>query len=260
MKRKLLKPSPVAGLLLLTLSLIPGLLSATAEPVAEILTVRGADVYPPGYLATVSNVTEAVVETEITRAEAEIAYSTALQASNSVAGALHILNSIEGIGYITGYITEFGSTSASASANTNMTSLILEMTPPRVDPSYPGYLLIDVWVWYSENPGVAPKLRHSSAITSAPNEWTTAEEVGEATFDMILHAGVLWECYKHTAKVPSEYASGFLRAYVEILGGGEDVAQLPINIGLEINGRKGITQTFWVGTNKIEIVGGAHVE
>lgn len=129
-----------------------------AEPVAELLTVRGSTIYPTNVAAEVSAVAQAVAQAEAAAAQAEAVEAAAAMVSNAVAGVTEIVNSLEGIGYIRGHVMQFG---AGIEANTNATASIVKLAPAG---STATNSLWDICC-------ISPRIQARSPSSASPTRW-----------------------------------------------------------------------------------------
>lgn len=225
----------------------------SAEPVAEILTVQGTTIYPTNVAATVADVAGAVATAVSAAAKAEAVEQAAGMVSNAVAGVNTIVNSLEGIGYIRGYVLQFGSGIA---ADTNMTASIVKFAAAGTDGTNS---LWDIWTYFSEDPGVLPQMRMTESLDRT-NAWNKAEIVGTPAVEEVLAGGTLYEAYKIRVSMPPVYTSAFFRTFADIAGAGTNQVFMPVKNGVSVNGATPLTGTFTTGTNVFHFVGGVRVQ
>lgn len=224
-----------------------------SEPVAEIVTVRGGVIYPSNVVAEATSVAEAVAAASAAAAKAEAVSQAAQMVSNAVAGVNEIVNGLEGIGYIRGYVLQFGS---GIEADTNLVASVIKLAPAGVDGTNS---LWDVWTYYTEDPGSMPIVRYSQSI-GRTNLWDAATPIGTPAVEEVTVGETVYEAYRHRVAMPMVYTSAFFRTFADVSGLGTNVVYLPVNNGVAVNGEIPLTATFTVGTNSLRFVGGVRVQ
>ena len=224
-----------------------------AEPVAELLTVRGTTIFPTNVAASVADVAQAVAAAESAAAQAAAAEAAALLVSNAVAGVEEIVNSLEGIGYIRGYVLQFGS---GVEASTNTVASIVKFSGDGHDGTNSYWHL---WTYFTEDPGVLPVIRYSQSAGRS-NTWDAATAVGTAVLDEVLVGETLYEAYRNRIKMPLSMTNAFFRTFADVAGAGTNTVYLPVRNGIAVNGVEPLTATFYAGTNTMRFVGGVRVQ
>lgn len=224
-----------------------------ADPIAEILTVRGSTIYPSNVVATIESVAASVAAAASASAQAAAAAQAAQTVSNAVAGINEIVNGLEGIGYIRGYVLSFGS---GIEADTNMTASIVKFAAAGANTTNS---LWDVYTYYTDDPGVAPVVRYSRSL-GRTNVWDAAVPVGDAAITNVLVGGTIYECYRNRVSMPLSYTSAFFRTFADVPGIGTNTVYLPVRNGVSVNGEVPLTAIFSVGTNSIRFTGGVRTQ
>ena len=238
----------------LLIALLTGLFNTwAAEPMAEIVTVRDGVISPTNVVAAADAVAQTVAQAAYAYAEAQAVGAAAEIVSNAVAGVTEIINALEGIGYIQGYVLRFG---AGVEADTNMVATIVQLTPAGNDSTNS---LWDVWTHYTEDPHVTPVVRYSESL-GRTNLWGAAMTVGPAVLDEVQIGGIMYEAYRQRVAMPLNYTSAFFRVYADVMGLSTNSIYLPVNNGIAVNGEPPLTATFTSGTNVIKFVGGIRVQ
>lgn len=245
--------------MLRTITLLTLIFSGTLhaqDPVAQILTVHpDGTITPTGVVATVQQIAKVTSDTLLVSAKADAAAHAANLVSNAVAGVTEIINSLEGIGYIRGYVTQFG---AGMQADTNTTANIIKIA--RLDPAPDGDSLWETYTYFSSNPGNDPIIRYSRTLSGDTTSWDAAPTLGPPTIEEVEVKGVIYEAYRHVIKLPPEYATVFWRVYVDLAGSGAEQEVFPVNIGISVNGREPLTGTFVIDGITYAYEGGIRVQ
>jgi hypothetical protein len=224
-----------------------------SAPVAEILTVQDGTIYPTNVAANVQSVAAAIASAQVAAAKAEAVEIAASLITNAVAGVTEIVNSLEGIGYIRGYVLQFGS---GIEANTNMTASIIKFASAGTTPTN---TLWDVWTYFTEDPGAFPLIRWSETADRS-NEWSSATAVGTPALEEVLVGETLYEAYRNRIAMPLEYDTAFFRTFSDVVGAGTNTVYLPVCNGIAVNDQIPLTATFIDGTNTFKWVGGVRVQ
>jgi hypothetical protein len=242
-----------ATFLVLVACILLAWMSRADEPIAELLTVRGSTIYPSNVVATIESVAQSVAAAASAAAQAEAASQAAATVSNAVAGINEIVNSLEGIGYIRGYVLQFGSGIA---ADTNLTASIVQFESAGNNATNS---LWDIWTYYTQDPGTMPIVRYSESV-GRTNLWDAATPVGTPAIEEITVDGTVYEAYRHRLAMPLSYTSAFFRTFADVSGVGTNTIYLPVRNGIAVNGETPLTATFTVGTNAMRFVGGVRVQ
>jgi hypothetical protein len=227
-------------------------LMATAHE-AEFVLVRDGIIKPELAVATMSDISSNAVA-------AMVAAQSAVTVSNAVAevqvlidGVTDIVNSLEGIGYIRGYVLDFGV--SEVHINTNITATIIKYEHD-VD-SDSTHVYSDLWTYYTEEPATLPVVRWATS----PREnavWTDLESV-ENELEWVTVGGAQYEAFRTRVKIPLEISSAFYRVIAEAQQ--QHVGSyLPVRTGIKVGGYEPLTEEFTVGTNVIKYVGGIRVQ
>lgn len=238
---------------LIYISCLVASVAVSAEPVAEILTVQGSTIYPTNVVATIESVAQSVAAAAAASAQAEAVAQAAEIVSNAVAGVNEIVNSLEGIGYIRGYVLQFG---AGIEADTNMTASVVKFASAGNNATNS---LWDLWTYYTEDPGVMPVVRYSQSA-GRTNLWDAATPVGTPAVEEVTVGGITYEAYRHRLAMPLSYTSAFFRTFADVTGAGTNTVYLPVRNGVAVNGEVPLTATFTVGTNVLRFVGGVRAQ
>ena len=233
--------------------LLMAIASGAQEPIAEILTVRGSEIFPSNVVATIESTAAAVAAAASAAAQAEAAAQAAATVSNAVAGINEIVNSLEGIGYIRGYVLQFGS---GIVADTNLTASIVKFAAAGSNATNS---LWDIWTYYTEDPGTMPVVRYSESA-GRTNLWDAATPIGTPAVEEVTVDGITYEAYRHRLGMPLSYTSAFFRTFADVTGAGTNTVYLPVRNGIAVNGETPLTASFAVGTNTIRFVGGVRVQ
>jgi len=216
---------------------------------AEFVMVTPNGLSPAGAVATVEQLSSNVVAAAAAEAAAVAAQDAAAQVQVLVDGVTEVVNSLEGVGYIRGYVLDFGV--SGSEANTNATASII-----RYDHSVSNnaeYVFSDVYTYFSEEPAEYPVVRWASS----PREDATWEELESVSVaeDEITVGATTYECYRNTVKIPVAQASAFFRVFadaVEMQVG----AFLPVRNGIKVGKEIPLSVQLTEGTNTWRIVGG----
>lgn len=227
------------------------------KAVAELVSVQGTTIFPENVVATIADVTSNAVEAAAVLAKAQAVQEAAAMVSNAVAGVEEIINGIEGVGYIRGHVLSFG---AGLYANTNATASIVKAAMAGIEPGT-GNTLVDLWTYFTEDPGVLPGVRYTRDLKGAgTNVWELADSVMPTpVLEQVQVGGTLYDAYRNRVSMPPGYASAFFRVYVDAAGEG-DVIYLPVVNGVKVNGVEPLTATFIDGDDTFKFVGGVRVE
>ena len=208
-------------------------------------------VTPSNAVATVEQIAEAVAAAEAAAMQVEVMRQTEAQISNAVTQITQYINSLEGVGYIQGYVIEF---EGAISVDTNAFSQIVRFTPNVVvsDPQA-GMAYFKLNTYFSAIPALAPVVRYQTTL-GRTNAWTQATVIDSYSEDVTI-GSVTYETYAQIVEIPNVYAAAFFRVFAQINGGGEAV-MLNVNNGITVNGRKGLTKGFTNGVDILVIRGG----
>ena len=229
-------------------------LCASAQ-IGELLQVRpSGEIVPTNAVATIQDVAAAAASARAAAVQADIAVSVATSVSNMLDDVQLIINGLEGVGYIQGFLLDFGT--AGVEANTNVTATIVKFVPAVSNDAT--YVYSDVYTYFSEQPESFPVCRWTASIGQT-NEWDEATSVAVTITDLLVGATYYEEIYRNTVRVPVSAASSFFRVFAEAVQS-QVGAFLPVRNGISPGGREPLTATFTAGTNTISFVGGIRVQ
>jgi hypothetical protein len=174
--------------------------------------------------------------------------------SNLLADVSTIINGLEGVGYVKGYLLDFGT--AGTTANTNVTSTIVKFVPGVSNNAT--YVFCDVYTYFSESPAEFPVCRWSTSV-GRTNQWDEAVSVSTQLVPLLVGSTYYEEVYRNTVRVPVASASAFFRVFAEAVAS-QTGAFLPVQNGISPGGREPLTGVFTAGTNTIHFVGGIRVQ
>lgn len=219
----------------------------------EFVLVKGGEIKPELAVATMADISSNAVQAVAVAQAAAVVEAAAEEVQELVDGVSAVVNGVEGIGYIRGYILDFGV--SGVEANTNVTATIV-----RYDHSVSNdatYVYSDVYTYYSEEPGTLPVVRWSASprldavwtdLTSIETELTTVT-VGATTYD----------AYRSRVALPIAQEAAFYRVFAEAQQ--QQVgAYLPVRNGIKVGTHEPLTAEFVVGTNTVKFVGGIRVQ
>ena len=227
-----------------------GAVVVAGDTVAEIVTVHpqtGA-ISPTGFVATISSVAQIAAQAQSIAAQADAVAAAAADASNAVAQVQTIVNGLEGIGYIRGYVVSF---SGGIQASTSTVATIVKFEPAGATSTTS---LWRAYTYFTEDPGSFPVMRYSRTLGDT-NAWDTASQVSVVLTNTIVGT-TNYECYANTVAMPLAYTSAFFRTFADISGSGTNQVYLPVRNGISVNGAEPLTMTFVSGTNTFRIIGG----
>lgn len=208
-------------------------------------------VSPSNAVATVTQIAEAVAAAEAAAVQVEIQQKTEIAISNAIAQITQYINSLESVGYICGYVTEF---EGAVSIDTNAYSQIVRFTPNVIVSSpQTGMAYFKLNTYFSAVPAVAPVVRYQTTLNRT-NAWTQATVVDSYSEDVTINS-VTYETYAQIVEIPSSYVSAFFRVFAQI-NGGTEATMLNVNNGISVNGRKGLSKGFTNGIDVLVIRGG----
>lgn len=235
--------------ILLILAVIASM-TGHAETIGELVKVSVPDgaISPTGFVATISSVAQIAAQAQAISAQADAMTQAAADASNAVDQVRVIVNGLEGIGYIRGYVESFG---AGITANTNTVATIVKFEAAGTTSTTS---LWRAYTYFTEDPGSFPVMHYTRSLGST-NAWDTATQVSVVLTNTIVN-GTQYECYANTVAMPLAYTSAFFRTFADISGGGTNQTYMPVRNGVSVNGAPPLTMTFTSGTNVFRIIGG----
>jgi hypothetical protein len=220
---------------------------------AEFVIVTPAGLSPAGAVATVAQLASNVV--------ALVAADAALQAtSNAVAevaalvdGVRAVVNGVEGVGYIQGFMLDFGV--SGVEPNTNVIATVVYFAPAVSNDAT--YTYSDLYTYFSEEPAEFPVVRWSASPRDDP-AWTELESVAVVATNVLVGA-TLYDCFRNTVAVPNEQTNSFFRIFAETQQQ-QTGAFLPVRNGIKVGNEIPLSVELTEGTNTWRIVGGVFCE
>jgi len=244
----MIRPSPAP---LLCLLLAAARLAPAAE--AEFVIVTPQGIQPAGAVATIEQLASNVVA--IVAAEAAIVATSnaVLEVQALVDGVRAVVNGVEGIGYIRGYMLDFGVSTVEAS--TNVTATIVKYDHAvSVDETY---TYSDLYTYFSEEPAEFPVVRWSASPRSDAI-WEELASVSVVETNVLVGA-TLYDCYRNTIAIPNTQTNAFYRIFAE--ASSQQVGEfLPVRNGIRVGGLDPVTGEWTVAGQTIKFVGGIRVQ
>jgi hypothetical protein len=219
----------------------------------EYVIVKGGVLFPPLAVASVEQITSNAVQAVAVAQAAAIVEAAAEEVQAMVDDVSEVINSVEGIGYIRGYVLDFGV--SEGEINTNATANVIRFD---FDVSNDvSFVYCDAYVYFNEEPATLPVLQ----IASSPRddaEWTTLASTETELTEITVDA-VLWECYRIRVAVPAALSSAFLRVFATAAAQTAG-SYLPVRNGIKVGSHEPLTATIPCGTNTVRFVGGIRVQ
>lgn len=227
-------------------------LMATAQE-AEFVLVEGGVIKPELAVATMSDISSNAVAAMLVAQSAITVSNAVAEVQELIDGVTDVVNSLEGIGYIRGYMLDFGV--SEIHINTNITATIIKYAHD-VDRNAT-HVYSDIWTYFTEEPATLPVVRWATS----PREdavWTDLESVHN-DLEWVTVGGASYEAFRTRVKIPIEMAAAFYRVFAEAQQ--QHVGSyLPVRTGIKVGGYEPLTEEFTVGTNVIKYVGGIRVQ
>lgn len=214
-----------------------------------LVLIQGGQIRPEGAAASIEQLSSNAVAAATTAAAAAAAEAAADEVSEMVGGVTAIVNSLEGVGMIRGFLLDYGV--SESVPNTNATANIVKFVPNVSNDTV--YAYCDLYTYFSEEPASFPRSRWSTS-PRADAEWNEAESVS-VVLTRVVVGGFDYECYLNTVRVPVAYSNAFFRIYAEATQGVVG-AYLPVQQGVQPGSHEPLTGTWMIGTNQISVVGG----
>lgn len=242
--------------ILLSATLCASTASAGWNPFGWFVTSDSkGNISPSNAVASVKEVAAAVAADETARLKAEINAGIADSVSNEVTKIAAVINSLEGVGYIDGYVLSF---EGSQSVDTNASSQIVHFEyDPDYSPQQSGMVYYKLNTWISADVDGTPVVRVCSTL-GRTNNWASATVVSnfeESVLARVNGRDSIVETYGQIVEVPAAYAHSFFRVYAKLLGSGSSTL-FAVNNGFSVNGQPGLTMAFTNGTNIVTFTGG----
>lgn len=232
--------------LIVILAAIAGIVQAQD---AEFVMMTPAGLSPQGAVATVADLSSNIVVAVAAEAAAQAASLAAVEVQTIVDGVTDLVNALEGVGYIRGYMLDFGV--SGSEANTNVTASIIRYTHSVSNDAT--YVYSDVYTYFSEEPAEYPVVRWASS----PREdavWSELTSVGVVETQITVGA-TIYDCYRNTVRIPTAQASAFFRIFADAVQ--QQVgAFLPVRNGIKVGNETPLSVQLTEGTNTWRIVGG----
>lgn len=216
---------------------------------AEFVMMTPDGLSPSGAVATVTDLSSNIVVAVAAQAAADAAAQAASDVQGMVDDVTDLVNALEGIGYIRGYMLDFGV--SGSEANTNVTASII-----RYDHSVSNnaeYVFSDVYTYFSEEPAEFPVVRWATS----PRDDATWEELESVSVveDEITVGATTYECYRNTVQIPVSQSAAFFRVFADAVQ--QQVgAYLPVRNGVKVGNEVPLSVELTQGTNQWRIVGG----
>ena len=224
-----------------------------AQVVGEFVTVNQDGELNTAAVATVTQLSSNAVESAITAARADAVAEAAAQVAEMVDGVSQIINSVEGIGYIRGYVLDFGV--SGVEANTNATATIIKYVhniSNDVD-----YVYSDVYAYFSEEPATLPVVRWANAPRLNAT-WQEVTSVATVLTTTTVEA-VTYDCFRITIAIPASRATAFFRVFAEAVQSTIG-SFLPVQNGIKVGNNTPLTGEYVCGTNVFKFAGGTRVQ
>jgi hypothetical protein len=219
---------------------------------AEFVIVTPEGLSPEGAVATVSDLSSNAVVAVAAAAVVEAASNTVQQVFEMVGDVTAVVNALESVGYIKGYMLDFGVAGTEPSTNATATIIYFE---PAVSNST-GYVYCDIYTYFSETPATWPVARWSTSPRDAP-EWQEAVSVSVVLTNRLVNE-TLYDCYRNTVQVDESQTNAFFRIMAEAQQM-QTGAYLPVRNGIRVGGMPPATFEVVSGTNVYKWVGGVRV-
>lgn len=220
---------------------------------AEFVLVKQGDIHPAGAVATLEDISQAAVQALVVAQSAATVSNAAAEVQAMVDSVGDVINSVEGVGYIRGYVLDFGV--SAAEVNTNATANIVRYDHAVTTDETSAYS--DIYVYFSEEPAELPVLQWAGSPRTDAT-WQTLPSVS-TTLTTITVDAVQWECYKIRVAMPLALSSAFFRVFAtaqqQQVG-----AFLPVRNGIKVGAFEPLTAEVMCGTNTIKFVGGIRVQ
>ncbi|NLC83384.1 MAG: hypothetical protein GX748_19590 [Lentisphaerae bacterium] len=220
---------------------------------AEFVLVKEGGIHPAGAVATLEDISQAAVQALVVAQSAATVSNAAAEVQAMVDSVGEVINSVEGVGYIRGYLLDFGV--SEAEVNTNVTANIIRYDHAVSNDVTSSYC--DVYVYFSEEPAELPVLQWAGSPRTDAT-WQTLPSVATVLTTITVDA-VEWECYRITVALPIELRECFIRVFGQaqmvVVG-----SYLPVRNGIKVGNFEPLTAEVICGTNTIKFVGGVRVQ
>ena len=170
---------------------------------SEFVLIKDGEIFPIGAVATVEDITQNAVQAIAVAQSAAIVSNAADQVAAMVDSVADIINSVEGVGYIRGYMLDFGV--SASEVNTNATATII-----RYDHNVSAdatNVYSDVYVYFTEEPASLPVLQWAGSPRTEAT-WATLTSIDTVLTNITVDA-VSWECYRIRVGIPLALSTAF---------------------------------------------------
>lgn len=223
----------------------------TLRKIGDVVQIMDGQIQPTNTVAHIQQLAATSAEVQSAISIAVAAEQAAAIVSNELAEIYALLNARSSTGYIRGGIESF---SEGIEPNTNIVASIIKFDKEITATN----LLCHLYTYFTEDPGSFPFVRSSESLQRT-NTWTLIDSVGVELTTTIV-GNTEYECYKNTVALPLSLAAAYFRVGADVVGTGTGTVQFPVDGGISVGGRKGITTTIIYGTNTWSIYGGVWSE
>lgn len=219
---------------------------------AEFVMVRPDGISPAGAVATIEQLASNVVVTVAAAAALEATSNAVAQVDAMVDGVQAVVNGLEGVGYIRGYVLDFGVSGVEASTNATATIVRYDHAV-SVDATN---TYSDLYTYFTEEPAEFPLVRWASS-PRVDATWTELQSVSVAATSIVVNA-TDYDCYRIRIAIPNSQTNAFYRVFAEARQN-QVGAYLPVRNGIRVGGYEPLTGQWTYGTNVVTFVGGIRV-
>lgn len=219
---------------------------------AEFVIVGPQGIQPQGAVATIEHLASNVAAVVAADAALLATSNAVAEVAALVDGVRTIVNGVEGIGYIRGYMLDFGV--SGVEANTNVTATIIKYDHAVSVDATNTYS--DLYTYFSEEPAEYPVVRWA-ASPRADAVWEELQSVSVVATNVLVGA-TLYDCYRHRIAIPNTQTNAFYRIFAEAQQM-QTGAYLPVRNGIKVGSYEPLSGEWTVGTNTIKFVGGVRV-
>ncbi len=219
---------------------------------SEFVLVRDGDITPSGAVATVTGLASNAVAAVAVSAAANAASAAAGQVSGMVSGITSIVNGLEGVGYVRGFLLNFGVTGLQP--DTNFTFSVVKFVPDVSNDN--DFVYCDLYTYFSSEPSEWPVVRLTQTLRDEP-AWTEIESVSVVLTNVLVGA-IEYECFRNTVAAPIALTNAFFRIFADAAQS-EVGAYLPVSWGVKPGNYEPLTGEWQVGTNVFKYQGGVRV-
>lgn len=226
--------------------------SAKAQ-VGSFVTINQDGELNTAAVATVAQLSSNAVSASITAAKADAVAEAAAQVAEMVDGVAQIINSVEGIGYIRGYVLDF--VVSGVEANTNVTATIIKYNHNVSNDV--AFVYSDVYAYFSEEPATLPVVRWADSPRLNAT-WQEVTSVATVLTTTTVEA-TTYDCFRITIAIPADRATAFFRVFAEAVQSSIG-SFLPVENGIKVGNNIPLTGVYTCGTNVFKFAGGARVQ